>query len=255
MYFYLSKLLAPLLNPANLLFILLTIFYLSSLKTKLRFNFFLHIVVILLIIISFFPLGNLGLKYLEKDYIIQDKIYKVNNIIVLAGSENTTSTEMTKKLTLNSSSERLIASVKLALDYPNSKIYYLGGDGNLIKNKFNEVDVAKIFYENIGFKLSRVRFINDTRNTIENLKSFKKINTPNQSNLLITSAFHMKRSMLIAKELNLNIKSYAVDFRSIASFNVLNYYQRFSVADNWQSFNIFFREIIGILALKLLFNI
>lgn len=251
MYFYLSKFLAPLLNLTNLLFIILIIIYFYNLKTKFKFKFFLNIIIILLALVSFFPLGNLGLKFLEKDYINQDKIYKLDNIIVLAGSEDIAASKMTKKLNLNSSSERLIASVRLALDFPNSKIYFLGGDGNLIKNKINEVDVAKIFYKNVRFELSRIHFISNTRNTIENLKAFKKTNTENQSNLLITSAFHMKRSMLIAKELNLIIKPYAVDFRSTDSFNILNYYQRFNVIDNLQSFNIFFREIIGILAFKL----
>ena len=252
MYFYLSKLLAPLLNPTNLLFIFLIFFYLFNLKLKIKFKLFSNIVLILLLLLSFFPLGNLGLRYLEKDYILQDKVYKVDNIIVLSGSENITSTETTKKLTLNNNSERLIISAKLALDNPDSKIYYIGGDGRLAKSKFNETDVAKIFYSNIHFDLNRVIFIDNTRNTIENLKAFKKINTLNQSNILITSAFHMKRSMLIAKKLDLNIKPFAVDFRSVHNFNILNYYQKLSVADNWQFFNIFFREIIGILAFKLL---
>jgi uncharacterized SAM-binding protein YcdF (DUF218 family) len=198
-------------------------------------------------------LGNLGLKYLEKDYTTRNKVNKVDNIVVLAGSENIASTKITKELSLNSGAERLIVSVKLALDYPNSKIYYLGGDGHLVKNKINEVDMAKIFYSSIHFDLKRVNFIDNTRNTIENLKSFKKINTLNQSNILITSAFHMKRSMLIAKELNLTIKPYAVDFRYVNNFNILNYYQRLSIADNLQSFNIFFREIIGIMAFKLFY--
>ena len=243
MYFFLSKLLAPLLNPSNILFIFLIIFYFINLKSKIKLKFFSNLILILLLL-SFFPLGSLGLKYLEKDYIVQDKIYKIDNIVVLAGSEELDSTEITKKLSLNNGSERLIISAKLALDYPNSKIYYLGGDGKLVKSKFNEVDVAKIFYSNIHFDLNRVIFIDKTRNTIENLKAFKKINTLNQSNILITSAFHMKRSMLIAKELDLNIKPFAVDFRSVNKFNILNYYQRLSIAENWQSFNIFFREII-----------
>ena len=139
---------------------------------------------------------------------------------------------------------------QLALEYPNSKIYYLGGDGRLVKSKLNESDVAKIFYSNINFDLKKIIFINDTRNTIENLKAFKNVNTLNQSNILITSAFHMKRSMMIAKELDLNIKPYAVDFRFLNNFNILNYYQKLSIANNWQSFNIFFREIIGIIAFK-----
>ena len=248
MYFYFSKFLAPLLNLTNLLFIILIIFYLTNLKTKFRFKFFSNIILILLLLISFFPLGSLGLKYLEKDYILQDKVDKIDNIVVLAGSEKVFSTEITKKLSLNDGSERLITSAKLALEYPNSKIYYLGGDGRLVKSKFNEADVAKIFYSNIHFDLKKIIFIDNTRNTIENLKAFKNINTLNKSNILITSAFHMKRSMLIAKELDLNIEPYAVDFRSVIDFNILNYYQRLSIAENWQSFNIFFREIIGILA-------
>ena len=177
-----------------------------------------------------------------------ENIFNVDNIIVLAGSENIASTKIAKELSLNNRSERLIVSIKLALDYPNSKIYYLGGDGYLIKNKINEVDMAKIFYSSIHFDLNRINFVDNTRNTIENLKAFKKINTLNQSNILITSAFHMKRSMLIAKELDLVIKPYAVDFRSVNNFNILNYYQQLSIAENWHSFNIFFREIIGILA-------
>jgi len=253
LYFYLSKILAPLLNLTNLLFILLIIFYLTDLKSKFRFKLFSDLILILLILISFFPLGKLGLKYLEKDYILQDKINKIDNIVVLAGSEKVFSTEITKKLSLNDGSERLISSAKLALDYPNSKIYYLGGDGRLVKSKFNEADVAKIFYSNIHLDLNKVIFIDNTRNTIENLKAFKNINTLNQSNILVTSAFHMKRSMMIAKKLDLNIKPYAVDFRSINDFDILNYYQMFSIADNWQSFNIFFRELLGIFVFKLFY--
>jgi uncharacterized SAM-binding protein YcdF (DUF218 family) len=253
LYFYLSKFLAPLLNITNLLFVLLIFFYLTNLKTKLRLKFFSNIILILLLLISFFPLGNLGIKYLEKNYIVRDKVYKIDNIVVLAGSENIASTKIEKELSLNNSSERLIVSIKLALDYPNSKIYYLGGDGYLVKNKINEVDMAKIFYSSIHFDLNRIIFIDNTRNTIENLKAFKKINTLNQSNILITSAFHMKRSMLIAKELDLVIKPYAVDFRSVNNFNILNYYQMLNIANNWQSFNIFFKEIIGIIAFKLFY--
>ena len=51
-----------------------------------------------------------------------------------------------KKLSLNESSERLITSVKLAIENPKSNIYHLGGNGYLKKNEFNENEVAKLFY-------------------------------------------------------------------------------------------------------------
>jgi uncharacterized SAM-binding protein YcdF (DUF218 family) len=253
LYFYLSKILAPLLNLTNLLFILLIIIYFNNLKTKFKFKFFLNIIIILLALISFFPLGNLGLKFLEKNYINQDKIYKLDNIVVLAGAENINETKVTKKLNLGNSSERLISSVKLALDNPNSTIYFLGGDGHLIKDEIDETYVANLFFEDIGFDTSRVNFIKNTRNTIENLEALEKVNIQGQSNVLITSAFHMKRSMIIANTLNIKIKPYAVDFRSIKNFSLINYYQRLSVASNWKNFNLFFKELLGILTFKLFY--
>ena len=253
MYFYLSKILAPFLNPSNLLFFLLFFFIFKNFKVKIRFKFLFIFITFIIIFISIIPIGNIGLKFLENDYFIQKKISNIDNIVVLAGSEEINRTKITKKLNLNNSSERLISSVKLALDNPDAVIYFLGGDGHLIKDEIDESDVAKLFYEDIGFDISRVKFFKNTRNTIENLKTLKKVIIQDQSNILITSAFHMKRSMIIADTLNIKIKPYAVDFRSKKKFDLINYYQHLSVADNWKTFNIFFREFLGILAFKLLY--
>jgi uncharacterized SAM-binding protein YcdF (DUF218 family) len=248
-----SKFLAPFLNPTNLLFFFLIFFIFKNRKLKIRFKFLFIFVTFIFVFISIIPIGMIGLKYLENDYFFQEKLSKIDNIIVLSGSENINITKVTKKLNLNNSSERLISSVKLALDNPNSTIYFLGGDGHLIKDEIDESNVAKLFFEYIGFDTSRVNFIKNTRNTIENLKAIKKINIQDQSSILITSAFHMKRSMLIANTLKIDIKPYAVDFRSVKKSSLINYYQRLSVASNWESFNIFFRELIGILAFKLFY--
>ena len=253
MYYYLSKFLAPFLNPTNLLFFLLIFFIFKNRKLKIRFKFFFTFITSVIIFISLIPIGKIGLKYLENDYFFQEKLSNIDNIFILAGAENANRTKVTKKLNLSNSSERLISSVKLALDNPNSTIYFLGGDGHLIKDEIDEIYVARLFFEDIGFDTSRVNFIKNTRNTIENLKALKKINIQDQSNVLITSAFHMKRSMLIANTLKIDIKPYAVDFRSVKKSSLINYYQRLSVASNWESFNIFFRELIGILAFKLFY--
>lgn len=253
MYFYLSKILAPFLNPTNLLFFVLIFFIFKNIKLKIRFKFLFIFIAFIITFISIFPIGKIGLKYLENEYVFQEKLSNVNNIFILAGSEEIDTTKAINKLNLNNSSERLISSVKLALDNPNAEIYFIGGDGHLIKNEINEINVAQLFFEDIGFDIRRVKFIQNTRNTIENLKALKKINIQDQLNVLITSAFHMKRSMIIANTLDIKIKPYAVDFRSIEKFNFINYYQRLSVASNWYSFNIFFRELLGIFVFKLFY--
>ena len=253
MYFYFSKILAPFLNLTNILFVLLIFFFVIIFRFKIRYKFLFNIIIVLLIFISFLPIGRYGLKFLEKDFIYQFKIKKVDNIFVLAGSEVLEATEISKKINLNDNGERLIASVKLALEFQNAKVIYIGGDGNLKKNTINEVDVAKIFFKDVGFDLNRVEFIGNTRNTIENLKEIKKKNISNQNNVLITSAFHMKRSMLISDKLNLKLVPYAVDFKSIASTSIFNYFQRFDVAENLRLFNIFFREMVGIVVFKVIY--
>lgn len=193
---------------------------------------------------------------LEEKYITSLLPENYDYIIVLAGAEDTYTSFITNKLNLNSSSERLIASVKLAIIKEDSKIIFLGGSGMLKKHDLDESDVAKMFFKDINFDLKRVIFINNTRNTIENLKEFKKLNLKTENNsILITSAYHMKRSLLISKKLDLNLTPYAVDFRSFAgsgSDSLFNYYQRFSITENLQSINLFFREFLGIYAVKIL---
>ena len=232
---------------------MLIILILFNIKKQFRFKKIIIIILFVLTVISLFPLGKLGLKYLEKDYFIQKKYSNIDNIVVLSGSEDLETTRITKKLSLSESSERLIASVKIAKENPKSLIYHLGGNGFLKKNDINENEVARLFYKNVGFNLNRVNFINNSRNTIENFNTLKKDNLIGKSNILVTSAFHMKRSIMISRKLNMNFIPYAVDFRSVNHSSFRNYYQSFSVAENWSSINIFFREIIGIIAFKLFY--
>ena len=120
-------------------------------------------------------------------------------------------------------------------------------------NIVDEVYVAKKFFTDINFNLSKVTFIGETRNTIENIQALKQLNISNQSNILITSASHMKRVILISKYFNINFTPYAVDYRSISPKSFLNNLQKFDVTRNLSNFNKFINEIIGIIAFKLFY--
>jgi len=257
-YFFLSKILAPLINLTNLiLFICVISYFLRRFFFRIFFKIINYFGIFLLIIFSFFPIGSKLVNTLEKKYIISVLPDNYDYIVVLAGSEEIYTTFITNKLSLNSSSERLIASVKLANKKKDSKIVYLGGSGFLTNNNYNEneANVAKLFFKDVNFDLKRVIFIDNTRNTIENLKEFKRLNLQNKNNsILITSAFHMKRSLLISEKLDLNLTPYAVDFRSFedaGNDSLLNYFQKFSLVGNLQSINLYFREILGIIAVKI----
>lgn len=254
MYFYLSKLLAPLLNLSNLIFIGLisSIFLFLKFKNKLT-KFILIFFSTVFLIFGFFPIGKIGIKFLEEKYINKNINLEYNNIVVLAGAESIFLTKNTNILNLNDSSERLIASVELALKNKKAKIIFLGGSGFLQKENINEVDVAKMFYKNIGFDLDRIKFVGSTRNTIENLSEFKKLQINQTGDLLVTSAFHMDRALLISEKLDLNLTPYAVDFKkSTGDEKLINLYQNFNMLDNFSCLNLFFREFLGIIVTKLI---
>ena len=236
MYYYLSKFLGPLLNPTNFLFILfiiLFIFYLIS-KRKIILKI-LSLNIFLIIIVAFFPTGSLGLKYLEKDFIIKKEFKNIKNILVLSGAD-----------------DRIIASVSLAHQYPEAKVFYVGGNAYLVKNNENDdPTIAKKFYNKLNFDMDRINFIGKSRNTIENFKEIKELDLKYSETILITSAYHMKRSMMIAKKQGLEVIPYPVNPISRSTTHLLNSYQVFDVTNNLSNFNTFFREILGIIAFKI----
>ncbi len=246
--------LSPIINPVNFFFI--TLLFLIIFNLKLKNNLLsklLTINIVLLLIISFIPIGKIGIGYLEKDYIIQDSTNKIVNIIVLSGSEDFISTKKTGKLSLNTASIRLITSIDLANKHKDSTIYFIGGNGYIDKNSLSEISVAQKFYKAMNFDLNRINFIGNSRNTIENFNEIKKLYLEDDSSILITSAFHMKRALIIGKEYGINLIPYAVDYKSISSNSLINIYQDFNVVSNLSSFNLFFREILGIIVFKIFY--
>ena len=254
MYYFFSKIFDPILNISNLIFFLFIIFTFSLFFSKKKiFKYSIYFLVLFLFAISFLSIGKIGLKYLEKDYYNQKKYGKVDNIFVLGAAENLSATKQTNKINLYESSERLYAAIKLSLENPSAKVYFIGGNNNIIQNSIDETIVAKKFFKGIGFDHNKIVFISDTRNTIENIKAIQNLNILSKSNILITSAFHMKRSLIISDHFKVNLIPYAVDFRSISNPKLINRIQNFDVSKNLSNFNIFANEIIGIIAFRLFY--
>ena len=236
MYYYLSKFLGPLLNPTNFFFIFLTVLFISYLISRKKIILqILSLNIFLIIIIAFLPIGSLGLKYLEKDFIMKKEYKNIKNILVLSGAD-----------------ERIIASINLAYQNPDSKVFYVGGNAYLIKNNDNDdPTIARKFYNELNFNMDRVIFIGKSRNTIENFKEIKELNLKYSDTILITSAYHMKRSMMIAKKQGVKVMPYPVNLISRSKTPLLNSYQVFDVVTNLSKFNTFFREILGIIVVKI----
>ena len=99
--------------------------------------------------------------------------------------------------------------------------------------------------------MDRINFIGKSRNTIENFKEIKELDLKYSETILITSAYHMKRSMMIAKKQGVKVIPYPINPISGSTTHLLNSYQVFDVTNNLSKFNTFFREILGIIAFKI----
>ena len=130
----------------------------------------------------------------------------------------------------------------------SSKLIFTGGSGLIFsKNKTEELNNFKEITKNL-ISEDKLIILNNSRNTIENLKSFKLANKDLgfQNTVLITTYSHYKRSLLIAKKLNISLRPYYYRVHE-PGFSILNSYQNYSFARNWGSFDKFMLEIVGIL--------
>jgi len=233
--FLFSKAIRPFLTFSNL-FIILIIFLFFIRKKNYYLSYFLNLLFFLYLIIGILPIGSfLEYQLLVKNFVNKENSTDFDSILILSGNEG-----------------RYLKAINLHKQNPESKIIFTGGSGLIVSRDRNEeVKKFEFLVNNIVDKDS-VIILKNSRNTIENLKNFKNANTKLgfTKTILLTSPFHYKRSLLIAKKLDLKFETY--HHKSFRSPSILNYYQNYSFAKNWRNFDMFMLELLGILRLYLI---
>ena len=99
----------------------------------------------------------------------------------------------------------------------------------------------------MGIDTKRIIFENSSRNTYENILFTKKIVNPtrNEKWLLITSASHMKRAILVGEKHNWNFIPYAVDFKTTKK---IKFKLSFNFLSNLNSFQQASHEWLGLIS-------
>ena len=253
MSFYLSKIFWLILNPFNLfIFItLLSIFlYFLNLRRVSLIIFLINFIFIL--IISFLPIGNFLIYKIEKEYHSNTKIpERVDGILILGGATNPLLFKEYDQISLGGSAERLVESVIVIKKFKKAKVIFSGGSGVINRPDLGHSQVAKSFYKKIGIETNKIIFEDDSRNTYENIIYSKKIAKPkiNENWLLITSASHMKRALLIANKNNWKITPYAVDFKNTKNFKFI---PNLKLLKNINSFQQGSHEWLGLISYYLM---
>jgi uncharacterized SAM-binding protein YcdF (DUF218 family) len=166
-------------------------------------------------LICFFPVGAALIRPLEDRFPVASKdMAAPTGIIVLGGALDEQLTETRGQPSLMTGAARLTAGVILARQYPQAKLIFTGGSANLSKESLGESLGVRKLWLAMGVPESQMSFEGKSRNTWENglftrdLVALK----PGDHWLLVTSAWHMPRSMGIFRKLGFDVAAYPVDF-------------------------------------------
>lgn len=172
--------------------------------------------VVLLAICGFSPLGKLVLYPLESRFPPWDAARGApDGIVVLGGSIDPDLSAAHGLPVFKGAVDRVIAVAALAHRYPNARIIFSGGSGNLISGDAREADYASAVFESLGVPKQHLTMERRSRNTQENAEFSKAIAAPKSGErwLLVTSAYHMPRSVGLFRKAGFAVEPYPVDWR------------------------------------------
>ena len=177
----------------------------------------------LIFLISSLPVYQILLLPLENRFPIPEPLpEKVDGIIVLGGAELPELTQFRLQVSLTGSVERLTTFIRLARRYSDAKFVYAGGQGAITKQEYKGATTARLFFEQMGLDTSRIIFDSQSRNTQENVENALQLVQLGKKEkwVLITSAWHIPRSVGIFRKLNWQVIPYPVDFKTNGKFEM-----------------------------------
>ena len=198
MFFFLSKTVGWLTLPTNLAIVLLGLALTTRLLRRgprLR-RWCVRLAIILLATFSPPLTSQLLLGPLENAYPRPQNAPKEVRAIAMLGGVTQQATGAPYEL--NSAADRFVEALRLAHRYPQAKLMLLGGNGSLIGG-YAEAEVLASLAVELGISRSRMLIDKTSRNTRENALNatalLRDARLGRGELLLVTSAFHMPRSM------------------------------------------------------------
>ena len=250
-FFVLSKTLGTVLMPVNFLIGLSVV---GALLSATRFcalgRRLLVAAAVLLAVAAFSPIGRLLLYPLESRFPPWTPAQGApDGIIVLGGSVDADVSLARDTPVVRRSPDRIIAAAALARRYPNARVVFTGGSPRLVSDA-READYAAAIFESLGVDKARLIMERRSRNTVENVEFTRALVAPKPGErwVLITSAFHMPRSIGLFRKAGFPVEPYPVDWlvggsRDAFSFTVL-------ALEGLSRTDIAMREWLGLIAYR-----
>ena len=218
MFFYLSKIFWTFAQPVSLIGILLFVSIAAALLNRRRLSLSASVAAFLLLaLFGWTTFGALLLQPLESRFARPAEMPQaVDGIIVLGGAFEGGINPVRGLYELSEAADRMTEGAILALRYPNAKVIISGGSGTILRERAGDADTAPLLFEKLGVPRSRLILDTESRNTAENAAYTKQLGSaaPGETWLLVTSAFHMPRSMGLFRKAGFDVVPWPTDYRT-----------------------------------------
>lgn len=236
-------------KPDTLMLILLTVVTVFAViaaprKTSIRF---LSLIVFIFWLIAILPFSSWLFSPLEKRFPKPDlpAEEQIAGVIILGGAEYIGRSAHWGSLQLNEMGERILEMNRLLHLYPNTQFIYTSGSGSELEPGKKGADYVKTYFDEFSMS-EQVDYERESHSTYENVLYSKKImESTAKPWLLVTSAFHLPRSVGVFSKQGIPVIPYPVDYWSTpANFGSLY----IGFADNFVSIDMAVREWTGLIA-------
>ena len=204
--------------------------------------------ILLLIAAATPPLGYLLIAPLEDRFPPPSAdMAPPDGVIILGGAVNGEVSQARGQTTFGEG-ERMTEAVLLSQRYPNARIIFTGGNGLLALEASTEAPEAKRFLIEFGIDPARITLERESLNTDENARFTAELLHPGRAQrwLLVTSAFHMARSIGLFEKAGFNVIAYPVAYRTVGAGE--HHQWDLDPARNLRTFEIAMHEWIGLVA-------
>lgn len=239
MYFVLSKILLVLILPLTWILILLSISLVSKGK-KWKYRCLVAAIALLVLFSNPFLFNQFAQSWDIAPYKPDNKKYSC--AIVLGGFS---SGSYKADGYFNTAADRFIQGTKLLSTGQASHLLITGGTGSLLPDEFREATWVKKQLREFNYPDSAILIESNSKNTLENARFSKvllnsaKLKPPY---LLVTSAFHMRRSLMIFKKSGMDVIPYPANYLVRRKAVASDIIPSAEVLSGW---NIYIKEVVG----------
>ena len=215
LFYILSKTLGFVVKFDNALILMAVLGVFLSWKWQKISRLLLLVSVGSLLLLCFLPIGSILIEPLEKRFPMPSQLpQKIGGIIVLGGMESIAPSIIHQKPQFNASAERVMVLPSLLKLYPHTQVVIASGGYSTVNPEIKGAHIIAKWLRPLTPKTVSIHTELRSKNTYQNALYAQQYKDNDLPWLLVTSAWHMPRSVGVFRQLNWNVIAYPTDYKS-----------------------------------------